>query len=609
MEDTNRHLRQAAFQFVALLVTKIPYHITEHFVFTSIKKEKLVYAEITMQVATLAILNTKVPTIEDNMSSLLPGSPVAMTSRIAKLAHGYFQDVINVSTSCDLSVSAALDVVSAALLRLHSNQITDSDEAAVEVLLTDLLGTPLPQHSVHEIYRRASELRFPSLSNDPVTSSIIQAVIQDKQEELSASRQFLGSPRKLSLKSLGRMRTGESETFLMGNSCSRSSLQSSDSGLLSPSRLDQSMKPVDKMLAENDSKSLLESPSSSSLRTPARLSELKPTQLPVQLYDSTGATQESPSSGMFKLDLKTLRSQHERKLDSLKKLTPEELFGEKSLPSTVNMIPLSLRTLDTSEPAGHQINGSAPSLSYVPSWSDLRMNDSISAHDIPLAAKEKLPRTPPSNTENYPDFLKNRPNSFLDTYPNNLSRELFSTRNACEMPNYKERKLVKPSWAVDEEDVPLPDEFDRSKLSSIKKPGGRQRKTAPMRLITNADGSESIEGIQSELVSPKLHPRTSGGARGIRFDDGAAEQPGGCSMSFEPGPLQPSLSPSKKTLSLSISSPSSPSQMKLKDIVRSSSLGAGYYDSSYVEGCGDNFGPELNKSPTSLSRRGLVLKL
>ena len=75
-------------------------------------------------------------------------------------------------------------------------------------------------------------------------------------------------------------------------------------------------------------------------------------------------------------------------------------------------------------------------------------------------------------------------------------------------------KLVKPSWAVDTEDQLCQENlFDRSKLSSIKKPNGRVRKSAPMRLGAN----DSLNA--DDIGSPKGVPRSSNGIRRVRLSD------------------------------------------------------------------------------------------
>ena len=50
MNDSNRSVRQSTLNFTGLLVSKIPYHICENFVYKSLQDGLVKYTEIPLQV-------------------------------------------------------------------------------------------------------------------------------------------------------------------------------------------------------------------------------------------------------------------------------------------------------------------------------------------------------------------------------------------------------------------------------------------------------------------------------------------------------------------------------------------------------------------------------
>lgn len=136
MSNENKSLRTLALKFMGLLVTKVPYHLTEHFVYTSLTNARSSYPEIALQIASLALLNTKLISTEENMRSLIPNSTMndkGMVGRLAKVAYKYLESIPDVSLSRDTVVIAALDVCAASLIRVHPSLTTESSEEAVEV--------------------------------------------------------------------------------------------------------------------------------------------------------------------------------------------------------------------------------------------------------------------------------------------------------------------------------------------------------------------------------------------------------------------------------------------------------------------------------------------
>ena len=186
MNHDNRSLRILCLKFMGLLVTKVPYHLTEHFVYTSLRNERGAHPEIPLQIASLALLNTKLTSEEENMHSLIPNAVVndkSMVGRIAKSAYVHIAGHADVTLSREPAVTAALDVISAALIRVHPSLATESSEDAVEVLVSDLLDTRVAVSTLKQIHQRSSELFFPSLLREPATTSLVATLIAGRHEE------------------------------------------------------------------------------------------------------------------------------------------------------------------------------------------------------------------------------------------------------------------------------------------------------------------------------------------------------------------------------------------------------------------------------------------
>ena len=396
------------------------------------------------------------------MSALIASNPIVLTKKIARLAYSYFKYVIDVSLSRDLSVSSGLDCCAAALIRICESDIKLIDTTKIEQIVHDILGEKISYNSLQEIIKRAKEMFFPSLLIDKNTASILASVLSRNQEKFASFKSFeTNSPTKDLM----------NHTFSSNNTKEK------------------------------------ESPKKSSL------------------------VNSSPKE-IVKLDLNSLKAEHEERLKSI-----TGMFGEASLPSDSNILPLDkLREeLWSSNGNSYKLNVDEPSsLSYVPSWSNLSLfpghqtnntpvnnesSQAVSSYACESKAKTMKPKPKSTIDINFDQFSVNK------TPVNNFSNEdeddgfysiqtlTSSTKNGFAQP----KSVINSSEPWKEMSNPnllqLSEDFDRSKLTSIKKPGGRLRKTAPMRMVNEPE--PGLEFINDEIskIDVTQHPKTSSGFR------------------------------------------------------------------------------------------------
>ena len=123
----------------------------------------------------------------------------------------------------------------------------------------------------------------------------------------------------------------------------------------------------------------------------------------------------------------------------------------------------------------------------------------------------------PTADINFDQFSVNK------TPVNNLSNEddgFYSIQNLTSLTKNgfaQPKSIINSSEPWKEQSNPnllqLSEDFDRSKLTSIKKPGGRLRKTAPMRMVNEPE--PGLEFLTDEIskVDVTPHPKTSSGFR------------------------------------------------------------------------------------------------